>query len=110
MKTFSIIGIDPIQYEEIKFNAFMDWINNNTTTAIDCQMCLLDKGLKNYFIRMLSSIEMNFIFHLQSFKKPLNGQERLNLYHEHLKRFNHIFPKALKPKIKNRPSTKYEYN
>jgi len=100
MKTFRIIGIDQAHYENIKYDTYIDWVMNNTTTALERQLCLSDKALQNYFMNQLSSIEIRFVAHLQMFKKPLNGQERLDLYFDYLKRFNCFFPQALKPKLK----------
>jgi|SRR5690554_4976183 len=110
MKTFKIIGIDKAHYEEIKYNSFIDWVMNNTATTLECQLCLSDKALQNYFMSQLSSIEIRFVAHLQMFKKPLNGQKRLDLYFDYLKRFDCFFPKALKPKVSTKQANNYEYN
>jgi len=113
MKTFKIIGIDPLHYEEIKYETFINWGINNTNTPAECQMCLSDKGMQNYFKKHFASLEINFVTHLQMFRKPQSVQDRLDLFFTYLKRFDCHFPKALKPKVKPfKPAkgVRYEYN
>lgn len=109
MKTFKIIGIDPFHYEEIKFNTFIDWINNNTSNPKEAQLCLTNQSLQKYFMVELSSIEIRFVTHLQLFKKPQTTQHRLDLYFEYLKKFDVVFPRALKPKVTTKKIS-YEFN
>ena len=110
MKTFSIIGIDYFHYEEIKFNTFIDWINNNTKNPKEAQLCLTDKAFQNYFMAELSRINIRFITHLQLFKNPQTTQQKLDLYFDYLKKFDVIFPRALKPKVTQKQKISYEYN
>jgi len=110
MKTFNIIGIDYFHYEEIKFNTFIDWINNNTKTPKEAQLSLTNQALQKYFMAELSSINIRFVTHLQLFKKPLTPQQKLDLYFDYLNRFKIFFPKALKPIITTKQKINYEYN
>lgn len=110
MKTFKTIGIDQAHYEDIKYNTFIDWVMKNTKDAQECQLCLSNKSLQKYFMSELNSVEVRYLTHLQIFKKPLGGQERLSLYFDYLKRFNCFFPMALKPKPVKKRSIKFQYN
>lgn len=110
MKTFSILGIDYFHYEEIKLTTFIAWINNNTSTAKEAQLCLTDKALQKYFMAELSSINIRFVTHLQLFKKPQTTQQKLDLYFDYLKKFDVVFPRALKPKVTQKQKISYEYN
>lgn len=110
MRINRILQIDPLHYEEIKFTTFIEWINNNTNTPKECQMCLINKGLQNYYMKQLDSINIRFVTHLELFKKPQTPQQKLDLYFDYLKRFDVFFPKALKPKVTNKQPIKYEYN
>ncbi len=110
MKTFNIIGIDPIHYNEIKYQTFINWIGKNTNTAKEFQLCLIDKSLQNYFRKNFSSLEMNYVTHLQTFRKPQSGQDKMDLFFTYLKRFDCHFPKALKPKVSAKQLIAYECN
>lgn len=111
MKVFRIIGIDPLHYNEIKYNAYIEWVIKNTTTTKELQLCLMDKSLQKYFMSQLTSIEINYLTHLQVFKKHQTGQQKLDLYFDYLKRFDCFFPKALKPKVISKPKIeRYAYN
>lgn len=106
---FKKIGIDPLHYEDIKYNTFIDWVIRNSNTPAECQLCLSDKSLQKYFMNELGSVEIRYLTHLQMFKKPLSGQERLSLYFDYLKRFDCLFPKALKPRV-TKKQLSYAYN
>ena len=110
MNMFSIIGIDYFHYEEIKLSTYIAWINNNTKTPKEAQLCLINQSLQKYFMAELSSINIRFVTHLQLFKKPLTPQQKLDLYFDYLKKFDVVFPTALKPKVTQKTTKIYKYN
>lgn len=110
MKIFSIIGIDPLHYENIKHTIFIEWILKHAKTDKECHLCFQDKRLQKYFLAELSSINIRFVTHLQMFKKPQSTQQKLALYFDYLKKFDMFFPHGLKPNVKNKDVFKYEYN
>lgn len=99
MKTFSIIGIDPFHYEDIKFNTYLNWITKNTKSAQEYQLSLIDKSLQKNFMSRLASLEIRFLAHLQMFKKEQSKQQKLSLYLDYMKEFDFYFPGALRPKV-----------
>lgn len=110
MKTFSIIGIDYFHFEEIKLQAYIDWINNNTLNPKEAQLCLSNQSLQKYFMKELDSINIRFMTHLQLFKNTPTAQQKLDLYFDYLKKFDVFFPNALKPKVVTKQTYNYEYN
>lgn len=110
MKTHNIIGITANHYNEIKHDTFVEWIGKNTTTAKEFQLCLIDKALQNYYTKHFASLEINYVAHLQTLRKPQTGQQKLDLFFTYLKRFDCHFPKALKPKVSAKQMIAYECN
>lgn len=110
MKTFSIIGIDPLHYEEIIHDKFVSWIIDNTSTVKEFQLCLISKPLHNYYKSKIRSIEINFATHISLLQKNWSNEERKALFFEYLKRIDLFFPRALKPRTSSREIFNASYN
>lgn len=102
MKIYNTIGIDKAQYEDLKQQRFIDWIFKNSTSPAEIQLCLINSGLRNYFLKEIASINIRYLTHLQLFMKPQTTQQKFDLYVDYLKKFDVFFPKALKPKLKSK--------
>lgn len=96
----SHIGYTAEEYKELKFERYANWILSNTKPGRQAQQAIISKALKNNFMAKWESMETRYLSHLAMFKKEQTRQGKKSLFFDYLQGFNHNYPKALNPNIK----------
>src|SRR5690554_5403948 len=103
-------GYTAEQYEQLKWNKYMDWILSNTKPWQQTQLALQSPALRNKFVHRWENIETRYLSHLAMFKKEQTTEGKRAVFLAYINGLNEYYPKMLNPIVRKKQDLTYSLN